>query len=169
MAAKRSASLARRYPKRIDIPFLLITAAALLAVGITMPALETRTLFFWRDEYSIYMNILRLGREGKQAAATILAVCSIVYPAAKLLVLAYFWLMPFPHAWRFRVIRLLRLLGRWAMVDVFAITAIVLGSLAIGPLDATPRLGLYVYAAGILTLMLASLLMDGVASKGVRR
>ena len=166
MAARRSASLARRYPRRVDIPLLLAASGGLLALGLMLPAMQTRTAFFWRDEYSIYMNVLRMSREGRHTAATVLAICSIAYPLAKLALLGYFWLMPFPAAWRSGIIRLLRLLGRWSMVDVFAMSAIILASMTMGPLDATPKLGLYLYAGGILTLMLTSLLMDRLARGG---
>jgi len=169
MGVRRSASLSRRYPKRVEIPLLLAAAGVLLAAGLTLPAIETRTLFFWRDEYSIYMNILSLGRDDRALAATILAVCSIVYPAAKLMTLIYFWIMPFPHTWRARVIAFLRGFSRWSMVDVFAVTAIVLASLTIGPLNAEPRIGLYCYAAGIFTLMAAAIFMERIAIKGVKR
>jgi paraquat-inducible protein A len=147
----------------MDVPVLLFATGVLIISGIAMPALETRTLFFWRDEYSVLMNVVELGRDGQRTAAAILAVCSIAYPLAKLAALVWFWLMPFPDRWRSRLIRLLRLLGRWSMIDVFAITAIILGSLAIGPIDSEPQLGLYVYAAGVLCLMVATLLMDRMA------
>jgi len=139
---------------------LLLASGVLLALGLLLPAMQTRTAFFWRDEYSIYMNVLRMSREGRQSAATILAICSIAYPLGKLALLGYFWLMPFPDRWRSGIIRLLRLLGRWSMVDVFAMSAIILASMTIGPIDATPKIGLYLYAGGILTLMFTSLLID---------
>ncbi len=163
--SRRFASLARRCPGRIDVPALLLAAAGLLTAGIVLPALETRTLFFWRDEYSVLMNVVELHREGKEVAAMILALCSIVYPASKLVALAFFWVAPFPQRSRFRLIRTLRLLGRWSMLDVFAMTAIVVGSFAIGPVNSTPRPGLYLYAGGILCLMLVTLLMDVLARR----
>jgi len=170
MPASRSASLRRRFPRRVDVPFLLMASAALLAVGVTLPALETHTLFFWHSESSIFSNIQQLSDDGKRTAALILAVCSIAYPAAKLALLTFFWLFPFPSAWRWRSIKLIRLLGRWGMVDVVAMASIVLASLTIGPLEATPQLGLYVYAGGILTLMFTGLLVESMARRGqVRR
>lgn len=148
------------------MPLLLLATGAMLALGLMLPAMQTRTALFWRDEYSIYMNVLRMSREGRQSTAAILAICSIAYPLAKLGLLGYFWLMPFPDRWRAGIIRLLRLLGRWSMVDVFAMSAIILASMTIRPLDATPKIGLYLYAGGILTLMFTALLMDRLARKG---
>lgn len=165
MPRRRSASLRRQYPRRIDIPGLIVLSAVLIGVGLTTPAVETQALF-WRDEYSILFNVKQMSREGKHAAATIIAVCSVAYPAAKIGLLSFFWLFPFPPKWRWRSIQLVRLLGRWAMVDVFAITSIVLASLTIGPLKATPKLGLFLYASGILCLGLAGFLMARLARPG---
>jgi uncharacterized paraquat-inducible protein A len=74
-----------------------------------------------------------------------------------------------PPRWPYRVIVLLRPLGRLAMIDVFAIVAIVLASLTIGPLEATPRAGLYLYAGGIIALMLVAVQISGIARGGQLR
>ncbi len=163
-----SASLRRRYPHRVDVPLLLMASAVLLAIGLMTPALETRTLIFWHAEHSILSNIEQLADDGKETAAIILAACSIAYPAAKLLLLVFFWLFPFPAGWRLRSIQLIRLLGRFGLVDVVAVAAIVLASMTIGPLEATPKLGLYLYAGGVLCLMFTGLLMDRMARRGHR-
>jgi paraquat-inducible protein A len=159
---RRSASLRSRHPRRIDIPVLLVLSAALIGAGLLLPAVETRALF-WRNEHSILLNVQQMSREGKQVAATILALCSIGYPAVKIGLLSFFWMFPFPATWRWRSIQLIRLLGRWGMVDVMAMTSIVVASLTIGPLRATPRMGLFLFAAGMLCLMFTGLLMDRLA------
>lgn len=148
------------------MPLLLLLSGGLVLSGLLLPAFETRTLMLWRSEYSILLNVQQLSRDDKHAAATILALCSVVYPALKLTTLAFFWLFPFPYRWRLRVIALLRVLGRWAMVDVLTIVTVVLASLTIGPLEATPKIGLYLYAAGILCLMFVALQMERLARYG---
>lgn len=131
-----------------------------------MPAMEIRALIFWVDRQSIISNIENLYDDGKRPAAIILAACSTAYPLMKILALLFLWLAPFPPNWRKRLVRLFRLLGRWSMLDVFAVTAIVAGSTAVGFLvDIRPLPGIYVYAAGIVALMLATLLMDQLAQK----
>ena len=162
MSAKRSASLRRRYPRRFDIPLLIVASAGLISAGLLMPAVETEVLF-WNDKYSILFNLAQLSREGNHVAATIIAACSIAYPAVKVGLLSFFWLFPFPPTWRWRSIQLVRLIGRWGMVDVFALASIVLASATIGPLKATPKIGLFLYASGILCLMMTGLLMSRLA------
>lgn len=161
MPAPRSASLRRRFPRRTDIPLLLLASGILIGLGLIMPALETQALF-WRNEYSILLNLKQMSESGRDAAA-IIALCSVIYPAAKLALLTFFWLFPFPARWRSRSIKLIRLLSRWSMVDVFTIVSIVLASMTIEPFKATPRMGLFFYAAGMMALMFVALLMDRLA------
>jgi paraquat-inducible protein A len=149
----------------LDVPALMSLAGVLIALGLTQPALETRTFIFWRNEYSLLGNVLELRRDGRTAQWIALATCSIVYPAGKLLLLVYFWLMPSPRAWRSRSIRILRLLGRWSMLDVITIAAVLVAGYAVGPIDARPRVGLYFFAGGILSMMWVTLTMDHLARK----
>ena len=162
--------LAARHPWRFDVPLLLSISLVLLARGLTMPAMEIRTLIFWVDRESIISNIQNLYLHGKLPAAIALAGCSIVYPVLKISVLFFLWLAPFPATWRRRLVRLLRLLGRWSLMDVLAVTAIVAGSRTLGFLvDVRPLGGIYVYGVSILLLMIATVLMDRLARHGRRR
>ncbi len=161
--------LAARHPWRFDVPLLLSISLVLLARGLTMPAMEIRTLIFWVDQYSIITNIQNLLRHGKVPAAAALALCSIAYPALKIAALFFLWLAPFPGTWRRRLVHLLRLLGRWSLLDVLAVTAIVAGSRTLGFLvDVKPMPGIYVYGLSILVLMIATILMDKLARHGRR-
>jgi paraquat-inducible protein A len=160
-------SLAGRHPWRLDIPLLLSISLVLLARGLTMPAMEIRTLIFWVDQYSIITNIQNLWAHGKRPASVALALCSIAYPLIKISSLCFLWLVPFPATWRSRFVRSLRLLGRWSLLDVAAVTVIVVGSRTLGFLvDANPLGGIYVYAAAICLLMAATILMDRLARHG---
>ena len=105
-------SLAARHPWRLDIPLLLSLSIVLLTLGVTTPAMEIRALIFWRSEHTILSNIQGFYLEGRYSAAIVLALCSIAYPAVKILALLFLWLTPFPAKWRRRFVRLLRLLGR---------------------------------------------------------
>ena len=161
--------LAARHPWRFDVPLLLSISLVLLARGLTMPAMEIRTLIFWVDQYSIITNIQNFLRHGKVPAAATLAACSIAYPVLKISALFFLWLTPFPVTWRRRLVHLLRLLGRWSLLDVLAVTAIVAGSRTLGFLvDVKPLPGIYVYCLAILMLMIATILMDRLAGHGRR-
>jgi len=159
-------SLASRHPWRLDVPLLLSVSLVLLVKGLTMPALQITAFIFWRSEYTIIENIQRLYEGDRRSAGIVLGACSVVYPLAKIALLFALWLLPAPVRWRRGCVRLLRLLGRWSMLDVLAITALVVGSRSIFLVEAEPLAGIYVYAAAIVVLMLATTLMDRLAHNG---
>jgi len=159
-------SLAARHPWRFDVPLMLSVSLVLLAQGLTMPAMQITAFIFWRSEYTIIENILHLYETDRRPAAIVVAVSAVVYPALKIMALFFLWLAPFPARWRRRCVRLLRLLGRWSMLDVMAITVLVVGSSSIFLVEAKPLTGIYVYAAAIFVLMFATVLMDTLARDG---
>ncbi len=132
-----------------------------------MPALEIRALVLLVEDYSILSNIRQLYASGRRDVAITMAACSVVYPATKIVALAFLWMIPFPRRWRSGLIRLLRLLGRWSMLDVVAVSGIVVASRPLGFLfNARALPGIYVYAAAIIALMLATVLLDRLARDG---
>ncbi len=159
-------SLASRHPWRLDVPLLLSASLVLLVKGLTMPALQITAFIFWRSEYTILENIRHLYEGDRRSAGIALAACSVAYPLTKIALLFALWLLPAPARWRRGCVRLLRLLGRWSMLDVVAIAALVVGSRSIFLVKAEPLAGIYVYAAAIVVLMLATTLMDRLAGNG---
>ena len=159
-------SLAARHPWRLDVPLLLSVSLVLLFQGLTMPAMQITAFIFWRSEFSILENIQRLYEGDRRPAAIALALGSVLYPAFKIALLFVLWLMPSPARWRRGCVRVLRMLGRWALLDVFAITVLVVGSRSIFLVEAKPLTGIYVYAAAIIVLMTATVLMDTLARNG---
>lgn len=148
------------------MPLALALAIMLLVLGWTLPLLETRTLVFWRDEFSILGNIRALWRDDDRLAAGLMLGASIIYPAGKALMLLWFLVMPFPARMRGRMLRLLRFTERWAFVDVIVIALIILASLALGPVKSTPQPGLYAFAGGILMLSITAFLLERAARRG---
>ncbi len=159
-------SLAARHPWRFDVPLMLSVSLVLLAQGLTMPAMQIPAFIFWQSEYTIIENILHLYESDRRPAAIALAVGAVAYPSVKIMMLFFLWLAPFPARWRRRCVRLMRLLGRWSMLDVMAITVLVVGSSQIFLVEAKPLIGIYVYAAAIFVLMFATVLMDTLARDG---
>ena len=160
-------SLAARHPWRLDVPLLLSASLVLIVQGLTLPAVEINAFLFWHSESTILENIDGLYYSKRRPAAIALAAGCVLYPALKILSLLFLWLAPFPPKWRSRFVRMLRLLGRWSMLDVMAVTAIVAGSRVIFMVSANPLEGMYVYAAGIIVLSFATLCMDRLAQHGL--
>jgi paraquat-inducible protein A len=135
---------------------LLLLASATLAAGLSMPVVTLRSGLV-RDSYSVPEGIADLARSGEVALALIVLAFSVVFPIVKLVLLARVLFRPLPEEARARLVRALELLGRWSMLDVFVI-AILIGSVHLGILsEAYAERGIYVFGAGILLSMFATL------------
>lgn len=139
---------------------LLVAAAVTLGVGLALPVVTLRTGLA-HDSYSVLGGIVDLVRSGEVLLGLIVLAFSVLFPIAKLWLLALVYLRPFEEERRLALVRTLERLGRWSMLDVFVI-AILIGSVHLGILsEASAERGIYVFAAGILLSMLATLAVQG--------
>ncbi len=152
MTSPQKNSLQSLYPKRLDIPFLTLLSAGLLATGLSMPVLTVRKL--WEAAtFSIWTGILNMWHEKEHFLAIIVFFFSIVFPIAKLMILLLTWFIDMKTRDRKQLLHFLGLLGKWSMLDVF-VTAVILVSLKLGALaSAEVETGLYVFAASVLLAM----------------
>jgi uncharacterized paraquat-inducible protein A len=98
-----------------------------------------------------------LAHSGEVLLALIVLTFSVVFPIVKLGTLAHVLFRPVDEERRARLVRSLERLGRWSMLDVFVI-AILIGSVHLGILSsAYAERGIYVFGAGILLSMFATL------------
>ena len=137
-------------------PCLLVLASATLAAGLRLPVLTVRTGLA-HEHYSVLGGIADLAHSGEVLLALIVLAFSVVFPIAKLGALAFLLFRPVAEEKRTRLVHALERLGRWSMLDVFVI-AILIGSVHLGILsEAWAEPGIYVFAAGILLSMFATL------------
>ena len=133
---------------------LLLLSAILLPLGLLLPALQTREVF-WRDEHTILGFGLSLYEDGEFLLAGLLFGFSVVFPVAKLVWMTrlQFGRIATVRPWRLSV---LEMLGKWSLADVLVIALIVLSlreSLVFG---ARPLPGVFIFAAATVLAMLAS-------------
>ena len=133
---------------------LLILAIAFLPLGLTLPALQTREVF-WRTEHTIIGFAIALFESRDYALAALLAGFSVLFPAVKMgwMIRLQFW--PVRETSRLRL-RILETLGKWSLADVLVIALIVMtlkDSLVFG---ARPLPGVFLFAASTIAAMLAS-------------
>lgn len=137
-------------------PVVLLCACCTLALGLGQPVVTLRTGLA-HDSYSVLSGIADLARSGEVLLALVVLAFSVVFPIAKLGALAHVLFVPVEDERRTRLVRSLERLGRWSMLDVFVI-AILIGSVHLGILsEAHAEPGVYVFAAGILLSMCATL------------
>lgn len=121
------ARLHERKPHSLAATTALVIAAALLYVPANvLPVMTTRT-FFDDEPDTIMSGVLVLLQSGSWPIAVLVFVASIVVPLLKILalgVLLYSAWRPSPHRRRQRseLFRMVEFIGRWSMLDIYAIS-----------------------------------------------
>lgn len=160
--------LRKRYRRAYDVVPLILAAATTLALGLSLPVMDVEKFVFWESEYSVITGVAGLFEDGEWLLGFIILLFSIVFPIAKLFVLAAIWVGKMTHEQRFGLLRLLDKIGRWSMLDVFAVGILVvvgkLGAVA----DVQARVGIYLFAFAILLAMLATWRVKQLALKASR-
>ncbi len=165
-AAKRS--LAQIHPRRWFVPVGLVIALGLLITGLALPVMRIEKLIFWEDNYSIVTGAISLFRNGHPFLSIILFAFSVVFPVVKLGALLAVWFVPLADERRTRIIRLVDVLGRWSMLDVFVVAVTIVLTQSSRSLGAEARAGLYVFTAAVVLSMVMTLAVERLA-KGPRK
>jgi paraquat-inducible protein A len=160
-----SQSLRDRYPRRIEVPLLILLSFTLLLIALSLPLMKVEKMVFWKNEYSVIAGVHGLWEQGQYALAIILFFFSVVFPIFKLAVLGFVWFIRLAEVKRKTVLHWLGILGKWSMLDVFVV-AILIVLVKLGPLaKVEPQRGLYWFAAAILVSMITSMYVDSLAGK----
>ncbi|HEV7612605.1 MAG TPA: paraquat-inducible protein A [Steroidobacteraceae bacterium] len=121
------APLHERKPHSLAITAVLLISAAILYVPANiLPVMDTRT-FFDDENDTIMSGVLVLLRSGSWPIAVLVFIASIVVPLLKILALGVLLY----SAWRrsprgrlqcSRLYRMVEFIGRWSMLDIYAIS-----------------------------------------------
>ncbi len=150
-AVAPAVSLARLHRRRFDIPLALLLGAVALGFGLWLPVIEVRVIIVVTD-YSVWGGIRSLWDDEEHFLAIIVFLFSFVTPIAKLLLIARLWFAPMASASRRRILEWMEGLGRWSMLDVFAVAIlIVLNNSKTSSVAAQP--GVYWFCSAILLSM----------------
>jgi paraquat-inducible protein A len=158
-------SLRHRYPRRIEVPLLILISLVTLLFALSLPLMKVEKMMFWKNEYSIISGIAGLFHENQYVLAAILFFFSLLFPIVKLIALGVLWMTKMTETHRQTVLHWLGILGKWSMLDVFVV-AILIVLVKLGPLaKVQPQIGVYVFAAAIFLSLLTSLYIDSLARK----
>jgi paraquat-inducible protein A len=158
-------SLAHQYPWHVEVPILILLSLATLIVGLSLPLMKVEKMVFWKNDYSVYKGIVNLMQDNQILLAVVLFFFSMVFPFVKLSALLILWWAPWSEAKRKRVLRWLEILGRWSMLDVFAVSILIV-LVKLGPLaQVTPQAGLYVFCSAILASMGTTMYVEYLARR----
>jgi paraquat-inducible protein A len=159
------AGLLSRFQHSIQRTWALAIAAAVCYVPANiLPVLTTHTLTSSRSD-TILSGVVALYTSGSWPLALIVLAASVMIPLGKLVALAYL-LISVQRGWangtrdRARLYRMVELIGRWSMLDVFVVT-FVIALIQLGPLmSSQPGPGLPFFAAVVILTMLAATSFD---------
>ncbi|MHB1024118.1 MAG: paraquat-inducible protein A [Desulfobacteria bacterium] len=139
---------------------LVITAAICYLPANILPIVRTTTLTSDKTD-TIISGVVRLYTSGSWYLALIILIASVMIPLAKLAALAYLLITVQRGAVRnnrerARLYRLMEIIGRWSMVDVFAATFAV-GLVRLQPLmSVAPKPGVLFFSAVVILTILAA-------------
>jgi paraquat-inducible protein A len=160
-----NAYLHLRKPNSITRCWALLIAAYILYIPANLlTIMETGTPINYRQD-TIMSGIIYLWATGSQGIATIVFIASIVVPLFKLMALTLLLVSVQRHStWlplqRTRLYRLVELVGRWSMLDIYVVTILAalvqLGAMA--TVKAGP--GAIVFGAVVVLTMFAALYFD---------
>jgi len=163
--ARCGAGLASRRPNSIQRTWALAIAAAICYVPANiLPVLTTQTLSSSRAD-TILSGVAALYTSGSWPLALIVLVASVMIPLGKLAALTYLLISVRRGSAngtrdRTRLYRMIELIGRWSMLDVFVVTFVV-ALIQFQPLMASqPGPGLPFFAAVVILTMLATTSFD---------
>ncbi len=143
---------------------LMIAAYALYLPANLLPIMETRTLFGTQRD-TIMSGVVYLWSSGSWVLALVVFIASVAVPLLKLMSLTAL-LISVQRRWtgqaeqRARLYRVLELIGRWSMLDVYVVTILValvqVQSLAL----IRPGPGVLAFAAVVVLSMLATMAFE---------
>jgi len=155
----------RRKPNSLMSCWAFAIAAMILYVPAnTLPIMETSSLFGSQDD-TIMSGVVYLWRSGSWYLALVVFIASILVPMAKLLALIVLLVtVQLGSRWqplqRAKLYRMVELVGRWSMLDVYVVTLLV----ALVQLDALatikPGPGALAFGAVVVLTLLAAMHFD---------
>ncbi len=158
-------SLYDRYPRRYEVPLLILASCVLLGFGLSLPLVFVKKMIFWKNEYSVVTGAWSLVQQREFLLAAVLFFFSLVFPIAKLIGLAVLWFARIAEEQRQNLLRWLGILGRWSMLDVFVV-AILIVAVKLRPMaNVEPRMGIYIFCIAIISSMLTTAYVDRLARK----
>lgn len=141
---------------RVLVNLLLIVTTVVFAVGVWAPILTLKKLIFMKSTFSVLSGIDQLFTEHQYGLFVLITAFTLLLPVTKMAVLFAAVNGKLAGASRKRYVHWLALLGKWSMLDVFVV-AVLIASVKLGSIASIEiHYGLYVFAASVLLMMVAT-------------
>ncbi len=128
------------------LPFsMLALSAVLLVLGVTLPIMRFEQLYFFSNEPSLLRLVGELWVDGSAGLAIAVGAFSLVFPAAKLIVLTAEVVAGDSRSGLLH--RAMPHLSRWSMMDVMLVAIVIFAAKTSGLATAITLPGFWCYAA----------------------
>jgi len=139
---------------------IILVAYALLCLGLVVPVASVTQLFLNEDSYSVLGGLINLVDQGAFFMALLVFAFSVAFPLGKLTVLLLLYLKVEVQTSADRTLKVLELLGKWSMFDLFVIAATFSAANLEIINEVGIRWGIYVYGLSIVLSMIATMLIS---------
>lgn len=146
------------------LPVLLFTATLCFGLGLVLPIAVFESFLVFTEEPSLVDILSELWREGDWLIALVVALFSVAFPAAKLIVLHLAAYAPERLHWVERV----GVLSKWSMADVLIVALAIFAAKTSGLAEAATQAGIWFYAAATLLSAVAAVILTRERSTGDR-
>lgn len=159
-------SLKSLHAHRWDIPVLVFFSAALLIVGQSTPTMQVKELWGIKQQtFTIWTGIFELAQNNFYLLAGILFLFSVIFPYAKLFAILVLWFKRLAPKGRDKTAKIVGVLGKWSMLDVFVVAVFVVLTQASVFVKAAAAYGIYIFAAAIVLSIIVSVMVERLAQK----
>jgi paraquat-inducible protein A len=144
-------------PPHRTIPLLISAALLLFGTGIFFPFFHVTKFWVFDSAVSVVGGISTLFHEGEYFLFAVLTLFTLVFPCAKLVLLAIVWLERKHDLARVRrLLDWVETLGKWSMLDVFVVAILIVALKSAAVADIRLGSGLYLFTLSVVATQLAS-------------
>ena len=149
-------------PQGIQRTMAFSLAALILFIPANIFPILSMSKMGYKSQSTIWEGVVELWKSGTEGIAILVLLCSIVIPLAKIFGLFYIcatWKTQ-PQKRISFLIRVIKTIGRWSMLDVFLV-AILVALIKLGTIATVrPEIGLIAFASVVVLTMFASANFD---------
>ena len=138
---------------------LIAVSFTLNVTALFLPFIDVHVVLEGKDTYNLLHTVQLLWRSGLPALAVVVVAFSIVFPFAKLYVLARVRFLGEPKPGDGRLLNLVEAAGKWSMIDVFIVCFLLGLTSDQWLIEAKLRPGLLVFLFAILLSLFSSELL----------
>lgn len=132
-------------------PLLLLISAVSFGLGITLPLVQFKKLYFFSDTPSLLGIVAGLWNEGSGGLAIIVVLFSLLFPMVKL------WMAFQSAICGNRLPDWAGILSKWSMMDVLLVAIAIFAAKSSGLASAITQPGLWFYGLSAIALAVASI------------